>query len=79
MSLNKLREIVKDREGWNAAVHGITKNRHNLATEQQRVVKHKHNKRKRRRMKLKKNQWINFRREDQVMEKGKLRSGGSDD
>ena len=25
MSLNKLREIVKDREAWHAAVHGITK------------------------------------------------------
>ena len=25
-SLDKLREIVKDREGWNATVHGITKN-----------------------------------------------------
>ena len=25
MSLRKLREIVKDREGWCAAVHGITK------------------------------------------------------
>ena len=25
MSLNKLRKIVKDREAWNAAVHGVTK------------------------------------------------------
>ena len=25
MSLNKLREIVKDREAWCATVHGITK------------------------------------------------------
>ena len=24
MSLSKLREIVKDREAWRAAVHGIT-------------------------------------------------------
>ena len=27
MSLSKLREIVKDREGWHAAVHGVTKSR----------------------------------------------------
>ena len=26
MSLSKLREIMKDRESWHAAVHGITKN-----------------------------------------------------
>ena len=26
MSLNKLREMVKDREAWHAAVHGVTKN-----------------------------------------------------
>ena len=26
MSLNKLQEIVKDREAWYAAVHGVTKN-----------------------------------------------------
>ena len=25
MSLIKLREIVKDREDWHAAVHGVTK------------------------------------------------------
>ena len=27
MNLNKLREIVKDREAWRAAVHGVTKSR----------------------------------------------------
>ena len=26
MSLRKLQEIAKDREGWRAAVHGVTKN-----------------------------------------------------
>ena len=26
MSLSKLQEIVKDREAWPAAVHGVTKN-----------------------------------------------------
>ena len=26
MDLNKLQEIVKDREDWCAAVHGVTKN-----------------------------------------------------
>ena len=26
MSLSKLQEIVKDREAWRAAVHGIAKN-----------------------------------------------------
>ena len=31
MSLNKLREMVKDREVWRAAVHGITKNQTQLS------------------------------------------------
>ena len=26
MSLSKLQEIVKDREAWHAAVHGVTQN-----------------------------------------------------
>ena len=26
MSLSKFREIVKDREAWRAAVHGVAKN-----------------------------------------------------
>ena len=25
VSLNKLREMVKDREAWRAAIHGVTK------------------------------------------------------
>ena len=29
MNLSKLQEIVKDREAWHAAVHGVTKSRHN--------------------------------------------------
>ena len=28
MSLNKLQEIVKDREAWHTAVHGVAKVRH---------------------------------------------------
>ena len=30
MTLSKLREIVKDREAWRAAVHGVAKNRTGL-------------------------------------------------
>ena len=31
MSLNKLQDIVKDREAWCAAVHGVTKSRTQLS------------------------------------------------
>ena len=31
MSLSKLREIVKDREAWHAAVRGVTKSRTHLS------------------------------------------------
>ena len=35
MNLSKLRETVKDRGAWHAAVHGFTKSRHDLAHDQQ--------------------------------------------
>ena len=31
MSLNKLQELVKDREAWHAAVHRVTKNQTQLS------------------------------------------------
>ena len=31
MSLSKLQEIVKDREAWHAAVHGVIKNQTQLS------------------------------------------------
>ena len=38
MSLSKLHEIVKDREAWHAAVHGVTKVGHDLVSEQQQKI-----------------------------------------
>ena len=39
MNLSKLQEMVKDREAWHAAVHGVTRVRHNSATEQLTLFK----------------------------------------
>ena len=33
MNLSKLQEMVKDRKAWHAAVHGLQRVGHNLATE----------------------------------------------
>ena len=37
MNMSTLRETVKDKEEWHAAVHGVTV-RHDLATEQQIIT-----------------------------------------
>ena len=33
VSLNELRELVMDREAWRAVIHGVSKSRHNWATD----------------------------------------------
>ena len=35
MNMSKLQEVVKDREAWHAAVHGVVKSQAQLTTEQQ--------------------------------------------
>ena len=37
MSLSKFQEVVKDREAWCAAVHGLQRDRHDSVTEQQQI------------------------------------------
>ena len=38
MNLGKLREMVRDREAWYAAVHGVTKSQTGLMTEQEQHI-----------------------------------------
>ena len=38
MGLRKLKEIVKDREAWRAAAHGVQRGRQDWATEQPKEI-----------------------------------------
>ena len=38
MSLSKLWKMVKDREAWHAAVHGLQRVEHDRETEQQQLL-----------------------------------------
>ena len=40
MSLKKFKKVVKDRDVWHAAVHGVERALHDLATEQQQAIEH---------------------------------------
>ena len=41
LSLNKFLEIMKDREVWHTAVHGVAESEHDLGTEKQQYVESK--------------------------------------
>ena len=38
MGLGELRDLVMDREAWHAAVHGVTRVRHDLAIEHHQQI-----------------------------------------
>ena len=38
MSLNKLQEIVKDREAWHASVHGVAQSQTRLSEQHQQQI-----------------------------------------
>ena len=38
-NLRKLQKMVRDKEAWHAAVHGVAKSHNNLVTEQQQLTK----------------------------------------